>query len=375
MKKLITSILFLMLCSPAWSASQLKKTICPSACDYTSLQAAVAAQAQNLVAADKWLDLEINGTWASADTTAVNITGYTTDATRYINIYTTGAARHAGIYSTSKYLLSTTLAGAGSAIIVNAGYTTINGLIINVIMAAAYSTYNGIQIPDGISPNTIKNNIVRLQSTVTYNGLGTGIISSCSSGAAKTNYIYNNIVYGWLKGLGITNQVAVDIRSYDYRTITNYFYNNTIYNNDIGVLDTVGTASSTNTSYLKNNISVSSLSSDFTIGTTSTANMSNNLSSDASAPGASSLTSKTAANQFTSVGAGTEDLRLKAGADAIDTGATLSAPYDYGIAGNARSGSFDIGADEYVAAGGGGSTWTGTRFSNFKGSNWIYKKN
>jgi len=79
-------------------ATQLKKTVKPSGGDYTTLNACLAANQQDLVAADKYFDVEIDGTWASADTTAVaGLTNYTTDATRYINIYTTAAARHLGM--------------------------------------------------------------------------------------------------------------------------------------------------------------------------------------------------------------------------------------------------------------------------------------
>jgi hypothetical protein len=48
---------------------------------------------------------KIDGTWSSADTTAVSISSWTTDATRFINIYTTSAARHKGIWSTNYYIL------------------------------------------------------------------------------------------------------------------------------------------------------------------------------------------------------------------------------------------------------------------------------
>lgn len=99
-------ILFLLICSPAWSATQLKKVVAPSGGDYTSLEACMNANEQNLVTADKYFDVEISGTWSSADTTAVIIHNYTTDATRYINIYTTGSARHNGTWDTTKYVLS-----------------------------------------------------------------------------------------------------------------------------------------------------------------------------------------------------------------------------------------------------------------------------
>lgn len=78
-----------------------------------------------------------------------------------------------------------------------------------------------------------------------------------------------------------------------------------------------------------------------------------NCSEDATAAGANSLINKTPGNQFTSLVGGSEDYRLKAGADVIDEG------YDFGSVANidiqgrdrdAEGDTWDMGADEYVAA-------------------------
>jgi hypothetical protein len=78
-----------------------------------------------------------------------------------------------------------------------------------------------------------------------------------------------------------------------------------------------------------------------------------NLSHDDSADdvGSNSLINKAAATQFVSITATSEDLHLKAGADCIDAGSDLGSPYDYDIDNVLRSGTWDIGADELVAAG------------------------
>lgn len=91
------------------------------------------------------------------------------------------------------------------------------------------------------------------------------------------------------------------------------------------------------------------------------ATCSNNLSSDATASGTGSLTSKSATNQFVSIVGGSEDLHLKTGADAIDAGADLGTTANIDIDGrdrDAEGDTWDIGADEFVAAGGGTSTAT-----------------
>lgn len=90
----------------------------------------------------------------------------------------------------------------------------------------------------------------------------------------------------------------------------------------------------------------------------SNATVSNNLSSDTTASGSGSLTSKTSANQFVSTTHGSEDLHLKSGADAIDAGtdlATSPSGVELDIDGYDRDAggvTWDIGADEYVATGG-----------------------
>lgn len=110
-----------------YGATQLLKTVKPSGGDYTTLQSCISANTQDLVTNDKWFDIEIDGTWSAADTTAVNVTGYTTDATRYINIYTTTAARHQGYWSTNYYHLSTGGSNTPTLKISN-NFVTVTGL-------------------------------------------------------------------------------------------------------------------------------------------------------------------------------------------------------------------------------------------------------
>ncbi len=76
-----------------------------------------------------------------------------------------------------------------------------------------------------------------------------------------------------------------------------------------------------------------------------------NLSSDSSAGGSNSLTSKTPGDQFVSTVAGSEDLHLKSDADAIDAGVDLETAYNAHIEidGGNRDDSnvtWDMGADE-----------------------------
>lgn len=75
-----------------------------------------------------------------------------------------------------------------------------------------------------------------------------------------------------------------------------------------------------------------------------------NISSDTSSPGAHSIDNIAAADLFANVGAGTEDLHLKAGAAAIGAGTDLSAYFTDDIDGQTRptgANTWDIGADQY----------------------------
>ena len=88
-------------------ATELKKTVKPSGGDYTSLEACMNANEQNLVAGDKYFNVEIDGDWTAApDTTNVLVHNYTVDATRNIRIYAVGTAKHNGTpYKATAYVL------------------------------------------------------------------------------------------------------------------------------------------------------------------------------------------------------------------------------------------------------------------------------
>lgn len=91
-------------------------------------------------------------------------------------------------------------------------------------------------------------------------------------------------------------------------------------------------------------------------GTAASAVQSNNLSSDTTATGSGSLTSKSSSTQFVSTTVDSEDLHLKAGADAINAGTDLgttptNVQYDTdGRDRDSNADTWDIGADEYVSA-------------------------
>lgn len=176
--------------------------------------------------------------------------------------------------------------------------------------------------------------------------------------------ILNNIIYNLS---GPTNKVSSAYHGAD-DTGPQQILNNTIYN--------IGTSSHTSSTYgihgysyyakVKNNIVTDVLGSSsndyFTHRTGSNVEGATNLSSDSTADafgGTGHLENKTAANQFVSTTSGSEDLHLKATADAVDAGTDLgTSPTNVNIDIDGRDRDsegdvWDMGADQYVASGGG----------------------
>ena len=99
-------------------------TVKSSGGDYTSLSAAEAGEQADLPALDRQTNIEV---YDFTDTTTVDITGWTTDATRYINIYAAVGNGHSGTWDNSKYNLSIS-AAFGGALAVRENYVRVTGL-------------------------------------------------------------------------------------------------------------------------------------------------------------------------------------------------------------------------------------------------------
>jgi len=185
---------------------------------------------------------------------------------------------------------------------------------------------------------TVANNILHYDDYgVSRIGDPTGISQGVASG---THYIMNNLVYDFSDSIGG--------RGIYLHYGTHEPYNNTVYRCYNGFDEGSGS-----TSVVKNNIAVSSDNADFQGFESGDGDY--NCDSDSTAMGANSITSS-AANLFTSTVVGSEDLHLKAGADAIDAGTDLGTTPDgvqYDIDGRDRDVQgdvWDMGADELVAA-------------------------
>jgi len=201
-------------------AALLEHTVMPSGGDYTSLDACIdhlVATHPNLVTADVYAEVKIDGTWSSADTAAVTIDGLTTDATRYLLVYAATAARHAGIWSTSKYNLTIT---DGGALTSSAAYVKIDGLQIMVNTASAARitiTLSGSKT-SGQNQTEISNCIIRGHGNASYRDRGIYI-----GGANILLKAWNLIIYGINTG---ANSEGIKVDNYGGEAA--YVYSSTV---------------------------------------------------------------------------------------------------------------------------------------------------
>ena len=284
---------------------------------------------------------------SGADTTTVSVTGYTTSATNYIKIYTPTSTtsevnqtqRHSGKWDTTKYSMEV---NNDSGITGNADFVRVDGLQIKVTSTIIYK-YGLTILPPTADVTDIRysNNIIKgvLSGGATNNY---GIKAYQSSSGNNIFKIWNNIIYGSTNGnSGIfTNYVLA------------YVYNNTVYGCSIGIY-----SYSSGSAIVKNNIAYNN-SSDYS-GTFTSAST-NNLSKDATAPGAGACPgancyyrSKTLT--FTNTTSGSENFHLAAtDTSAIGQGVNLandaSLPFSTDIDSNVRGLVWDIGADQFTPA-------------------------
>lgn len=299
----------------------------------------VAANA-NLVSMGGILTVNAAGTTAESGTCTID--GFTTDSTHYLKLVGNFTG---GVWSTSYYRFDGTQ--SSGTLIVHDQYVEIWNIQIN-------------------NPGTGSGNYWGIYDNEDAGGLSLKVFNSLfkgSSGTSQTGCIFfrpnvanavgvfvNNICYGYtgasaigytLYGSGYNNGESI------------IAYNNTCHGSPICYATHGG--GSSDAQYIKNNAAQScttcyslDAASSHTTSTTAT-----NLSEDTSSP-QSGLRSKVMT--FISETGGSEDLHITSGDTvAKDAGTDLSADAQYAfstdIDGSTRSGTWDIGADEYISAG------------------------
>ena len=337
MRKLLLVFIIGLFTSPLMATTQLLKTVITTGGgDYTALATCLSAQAQNLVTADKYLTINCSG--ATDDTTGVSMSGYTTDASRYVSV----TGNSGGVWDNTKYKLKST-----SYVIQVQNTST---LYLNNLQIYEYMTTNqygaGILRSGGSGVQTLYviNCIIRGGNDGSTHAYGLFGIQDNSYG---TEYVINTLIYGFNQSsqtdYGISNAFA-----------TLYAYNVTISSCDVG-MNGLGT--------LIKNMCCYNNGTDYT-GSFS-GSSTNNLSKDNTAPAYNTYyRSKTLS--FISTTLGSENFGLSStDSDAIDKGANLSADANYAfstdIIGTTRpqGSAWDIGAFEYISSGSGSAPAAG----------------
>ncbi len=310
-------------------ATTVVKTVKPSGGDYTSLSAWEAGEQRDLVTLN---EIAVAECYSMSDTAPVEVNGFTTDAAHYVEIRTPTSERHNGKWDATKYNLTVV---DSDALKLSDDHVRVFGLQIRV--SSTLYGRNGITInfPSAGAEFQIAYNIIDGQkSTLTSSGIAT---SSTGNEVVK---IWNNIIYdfnkGWNGGIEIPGCA-----------VGSYAYNNTTVGCQYGLK-----VSTTNIE-VKNHLSAGNNRTAYT-GTYSAASDYNASDDTTSTGGAHDRTSQT----FTFVDATNRDLHLAStDAGARDFGTDLSADpnlsFTTDIDGETRTAPWDIGADEYVAAGGG----------------------
>lgn len=304
-------------------------TVKTSGGDYTSLSAALTAESANLVTNTCILTIEC---YAMSDTTpATTGTGYTTNASYYINIVVPTAERHDGKWNSAKYRME--LSGSvDPGLYIRADYTRVTGIQIRSTTSAEYNTCVPIRVY--ASQGTLITNSIINCHTDYWHCYTDGIDISTEPAELRNVVVYRT-------GTGLVGGGRM-------QGIVSGSANVTLSNVTVCGFSTNYTSYSTGTVVATNCISQASLATGYAFATSTGSDY--NLSDRADAPGTTVYNSKT----LTFINSAAGDFHLAAGdTDAIDMGTSLSGTFTDDIDGVTRSGTWDLGADEYVAAGGG----------------------
>ncbi|KPJ58178.1 MAG: hypothetical protein AMJ46_14545, partial [Latescibacteria bacterium DG_63] len=279
------------------------------------------------------------------DTTGLSIDGWITGPDNYIRIYTPTSTSQVGISQRH-----TGTAGTGyridpdtNGIRIGESYTQIEGLEVFDFGESGYSTC-GIRIY-GDYAHSCTISYCLIHSEVSDNG--GAAIAMDPYGSFSNNKIFNNIIYDVYYGIG------VDIGPQD-----TYVYNNTVVDCSLGIY-------SDESVIAKNNIAYNNADNySGTFESTSTNNLSGPTQTDARGSNPRNAVTVTFVNE-----AGNNFHLAESDTGARGYGADLSSdpdlPLSFDIDGDTRSGTWDIGADEYDV---GGATYTITAVSGPGGS-------
>jgi len=298
-----------------------------------------------ITTADEQWNFAMYGNGTTADSALVVFDGWTTDVSRYVRIYTAtstaevGATqRHAGVWDTSKYYFGT---NASVALDFRDSFIWMDGIQIEGTSTTASQAM--VNLGSGTGTTTLSNNLIR--KSVIGGTSNSGIQLTLSSSYA---YIYNNIIHN-LSGASATGIIDASGSG-----VFAYIYNNTIASttgaNGVGAnLKTFGRAVLKNN--LFSNVTIAA-SGTYAVGTNYNATNNASMGANYTVTGGGNANDRVG-QTFTFTDVANRNFHLAVGdAGAKDVGVDLSAdlalPFNKDVDGETRTGSWDIGADEYV---------------------------
>ena len=312
-----------------------------SGSDYASLSNWEAGQQCAISAGDRQLAECYAG--SGADTTAVAIAGWTTVATGYILIYGATSERtssNTGKWSTARYRLSVSNSVAFNQ---TEDFVRVEGLQIstptqnadNQSIVDEYAAF-------GASSYRSYTNCIFVGS-----GNGTCYQSAVRTGANGTLDLINCIAYN-LAGIANTGMAAVYVAggagTFVVSNCTFIGGYCTIFRNDstVTINNTYCGGASYGSGCFYGSMTLNTCASSDSTGTAGLQSIAVSTTADSTHAG------------FTNVTGGSEDFHIKVGSPLIDVGTDLSVTFTTDIDGQTRptgAGTWDIGADEYVAGG------------------------
>lgn len=284
---------------------------------YDSLQDAITGLAKDLDTANEQMIIHLRATGGTADTTAASADGFTTSVTDYYTIQVDPADRaNTGIYSTDHYRIELS-SSASNALDILDNHVRVYGLQLKP------DTGMGLRVANVDAGSAIYLSHLIVQGNASSNhGIN-------SVDADSTIYIWDTLVYN----------ITQNFRSaYIIENGTTNIYNSTAVDSYYGYRETGGTLAL----YM-------ALASDCTDDYNGTIDGDHNASTNADAPGTNAH-NVTRGVEFEFVNYAGDNFNIDASFDGT-TDASGGLVTD-GIRGNARSGTFDIGMDEYGAAAG-----------------------
>ncbi len=272
----------------------------------------------------------------------VMIDGSTTDADHYMHLTVAPGHRHNGIAGLGVRIEPT---AAGHAILIQDDHTRVEWLEITDWSTKTVGSYDGINIK--------ADNVLIQYVLIHDDGNGEVTNPDCNGITLElsnmTATVRNSLIYNIARSgiaIHLVAGATLNIENCTLLRCTQDDSNSSGYG-------CVGRYGGSGTINAKNVVAMDAGLSGRDFFGTGWGTSSNNLSSDDTAPGSSSLTDKSSADQFLSVEVGKEDLHLQDGADAIDAGVDLSEGFEDDIDGMIRpiGKTWDIGADEYGSPG------------------------